>query len=86
MRSVPGCLGIAGGSLLETITDEKGSYENCYLVYVGWRSVADHEAYHHTEHFAKRRVVLGLGNGGYREYAHVRFEGERVKGGGAAKL
>lgn len=75
VRHVAGNMGIVGGKLLEQVDGRA----DCYLVYVGWESIEAHEAYHHTEHFAKRRVVLGLGNKGYREYAHIKFEGERVK-------
>ena len=75
MRHVAGNMGIVGGNVLEEVDGKK----DCYLVYVGWESVEAHDAYHHTEHFAKRRVVLGLGNKGYREYAHIKFEGEREK-------
>jgi hypothetical protein len=74
VRHVSGCVGIAGGELLEEVDGHK----RCYLVYVGWESIEKHEEYHHTEHFAKRRIVLGLGNKGYREYAHMKFEGERI--------
>lgn len=74
-------MGIAGGEIVEEI---EGEGKGGYLVYVGWESVEKHEAYHHTEHFAKRRVVLGLGNSGFREYAHMKFEGERTAKG--AKL
>ena len=70
--------------------EEIDGHDRCYLVYVGWESIEKHEEYHHTEHFAKRRIVLGLGNKGYREYAHMKFEGERVAkvvvGGKGAKL
>ena len=63
--------------------EEVDGCKDCYLVYVGWESIEAHEAYHHTEHFAKRRVVLGLGNGGYREYGHVCFDGWRERKGKA---
>ena len=74
VRHVPGCVGIAGGVLVEQVD----GHRDCFLVYVGWESVEAHEAYHHTKHFAARRIILGLGNKGYREYGHVKFEGERV--------
>ncbi|ETN44097.1 uncharacterized protein HMPREF1541_10647 [Cyphellophora europaea CBS 101466] len=77
VRHVPGCIGIVGGELVEQVDGKS----NCYLVYVGWESIKAHEDYHHTKHFASRRVVLGLGNDGYREYGHMVFEGERVKPG-----
>ena len=83
VRDIKGCVGIAGGSVEEDVDGQP----DCYLVYVGWSSIEEHEAYHHTRHFEKRRVVLGLGNGGYREYGHIVFEGEREGGrGGMAKL
>lgn len=73
VRYVDGCLGCAGGKVVESVD----GHENSYIVYVGWESIEKHEAYHHTDHFAKRRVVLGLGNAGYREYGHIQFEGSR---------
>ena len=76
---MPGCMGIAGGEVLESVD----GHEKSYLVYVGWETIEKHEEYHHTEHFAKRKVVLGLGNKGYREYAHMTFEGERLAKSGA---
>jgi heme-degrading monooxygenase HmoA len=79
VRYVKGNNGIVGGSVEEPVDGRR----NSYLVYVGWDSVEEHEEYHHTEHFAKRRIVLGLGNEGYREYGHVVFTGWRdAKGKG----
>lgn len=75
VRHVDGCLGCAGGEVLEPVD----GHSNCYLVYVGWETIEKHEAYHHTNHFAKRRFVLGLGNKGYREYGHIVFNGTREK-------
>ncbi|OCT44139.1 hypothetical protein CLCR_00698 [Cladophialophora carrionii] len=73
VRYVDGCLGCAGGPVLEAVD----GHENSYIVYVGWESIEKHEAYHHTKHFEHRRVILGLGNKGYREYGHIKFEGSR---------
>ncbi|KIX03344.1 uncharacterized protein Z518_06896 [Rhinocladiella mackenziei CBS 650.93] len=76
VRCVDGCLGCAGGTVVEPVD----GHANSYIVYVGWESIEKHEAYHHTSHFAKRRVILGLGNKGYREYGHIKFEGSREAG------
>lgn len=73
MRYVDGCLGCVGGKVVEKVD----GFDNCYVVYVGWESIAKHEQYHHTKHFENRRVILGLGNEGYREYGHIKFEGQR---------
>ena len=81
MRYVKGCTGIVGGSVIEEVDGCK----DCYLVYVGWKSIELHEEYHHTKHFANRRIVLGLGNEGFREYGHVCFVGSR-EGRSVAKL
>ena len=51
--------------------------ENCYLVYVGWETIKAHSDYHHTRHFRDHGVILTIGNEGWREYGHVRFEGWR---------
>ena len=82
VRHVDGCLGCAGGKVVEAVD----GHENSYIVYVGWETIEKHEAYHHTEHFAKRRMVLGLGNKGYREYGHIIFQGGREKDGTTSKL
>ncbi|RVX72574.1 hypothetical protein B0A52_03970 [Exophiala mesophila] len=73
VRYVDGCLGCVGGKVLEKVD----GFDNCYIVYVGWESIEKHERYHHTKHFEQRRVILGLGNAGYREYGHIKFEGQR---------
>ena len=57
-----------------------------YIVYVGWESVEKHEAYHHTKHFAKHRMILGLGNVGFAEYGHVVFEDSRESRAGGTRL
>jgi hypothetical protein len=75
VRYVKGCRGVAGGALVEPVE----GHENSYLVYVAWESVKDHDDYHHTEHFAKHRIILGLGHQGYREYGHVLFSGGRER-------
>ncbi|KAI1340180.1 hypothetical protein F5Y15DRAFT_379881 [Xylariaceae sp. FL0016] len=75
VRYVDGCEGVSGGTLVEHVQGHK----KCYLVYVGWTSVKHHDDYHHTEHFAKRRIILGLGNKGWSEYGHVIFRGGREK-------
>lgn len=94
VRHVAGNSGISGGPLIETITNTdvleggvgglKGGQNvdlgPCYLVYVGWESIKAHDDYHHTKHFMNHRVVLGIGNKGWREYGHIKFEGRRNKG------
>ncbi|KAL4736735.1 hypothetical protein BDV11DRAFT_172662 [Aspergillus similis] len=77
-----GCFGCTGGWIVEppseTDTDGGGDWERQsgvreYVVFVGWESVEDHDAYHHTQDFARKRVVLSLHNSGWRGYGHVRF-------------
>lgn len=78
MRRVAGCMGVSGGRVLEPVA----GLDEGYAVYVAWRSVAAHDEYHQTRHFAKFGVVLRLGHRGYVEYGHVVFKGVRegVKG------
>ncbi|KXJ89046.1 hypothetical protein Micbo1qcDRAFT_206629 [Microdochium bolleyi] len=73
VRHVDGCVGIGGGRVIEPV----GGMEGGYMVYVAWRSVAHHDDYHHTKHFAKHRVILQIGHRGYAEYGHVVFRGVR---------
>lgn len=80
VRHVDGCEGVSGGQLVEPM---EGHARN-YLVYVGWETVKKHDDYHHTRHFADRRVILALGNKGWREYGHAVFQGGREKGERAA--
>ncbi|KAM0814666.1 putative ABM domain-containing protein [Seiridium cardinale] len=75
VRHIDGCLGCTGGVLEESVD----GHENCYIVYVGWESVEKHDAYHHTEHFARNRIVLSKGNKGRREYGHIKFEGSKER-------
>ncbi|KAH8885576.1 hypothetical protein GQ53DRAFT_845557 [Thozetella sp. PMI_491] len=82
VRYVQGCRGVSGGTLVEEVE----GYQNNYLVYVAWDTVKDHDDYHHTKHFAKHRVILNLGNQGWREYGHVLFLGGRDKHNAASKL
>ncbi|KAK5070316.1 hypothetical protein LTR70_010686 [Exophiala xenobiotica] len=51
--------------------------EDCFLVYVGWETIKAHTDYHHTKHFRDHSIVLTIGNEGWREYGHVKFEGWR---------
>ena len=51
------------------------TYENVFIVYVGWESIKDHNNYHHTKHFQDHGIVLRIGNEGWREYGHIKFEG-----------
>lgn len=84
VRHVEGCEGVAGGRVLEAV----GGMEAGYMVYVAWRSVAHHDGYHHTGHFARHRVILQIGHRGYAEYGHVVFTGVREgpRRGGKGKL
>lgn len=70
---VPGCLGVTGGWMVEPMEEQL-----CYVVYVGWESVEVHDAYHHTNHFRQRVVILREHNEGYREYGHVAFKHSRI--------
>ncbi|KAK6213997.1 hypothetical protein LQW54_004771 [Pestalotiopsis sp. IQ-011] len=56
VRHVDGCLGCTGGVVEEDVDGRGG----CYVVYVGWESIAKHDAYHHTEHFVKNRIILRM--------------------------
>jgi hypothetical protein len=71
VRYVDGCRGASGGKVVEQVA----GHERNYFVYVGWKSVKKHDDYHHTKHFENRRVILALGNKGWREYGHVVFQG-----------
>ncbi|KAK7911878.1 hypothetical protein PG985_014359 [Apiospora marii] len=73
VRYVSGCLGIAGGQVLEPVDGMGGSY----CVYVGWQTVQHHDDYHHTDHFKKHSVILRIGHEGWTEYGHVVFVGVR---------
>lgn len=92
VRHIDGCLGCSGGPLLETVEtvyggirhlmeepENRQSYENCFLVYVGWETTKKHHDYHHTKHFAEHSIILRCGNEGYAEYGHIVFEGARDK-------
>jgi hypothetical protein len=83
-------MGCSGGPLLETVETVPGplgnvisgqeksqSFENSYIVYVGWETTEKHHAYHHTKHFAEHSVILRCGNEGFAEYGHIVFEGSR---------
>ena len=67
--TVPGCMGVAGGWMVEPVD----GHERCYIVWVGWESTQLHEAYHHTKDFKRRGIILWQANKGYREYGHVVF-------------
>lgn len=75
VRHVDGCMGIAGGEVVEPVE----GHERSYLVFVGWETVKKHEDYHHTEHFRKHFIILNIGHKGYTEYGHVVFQGVREK-------
>jgi len=57
VRHMDGCLGCAGGRVVEPVD----GHENTYLVYVGWGSIEKHEAYHHTETLCKKTGRAGVG-------------------------
>lgn len=92
VRNIDGCLGCSGGPLLEIVQTVPGSmektvkrdtqphsFENSYIVYVGWQTTEQHHAYHRTQHFAEHSVILRSGNEGYAEYGHIVFKGGREK-------
>lgn len=100
VRHVDGCLGGAGGPLLEPVEtvpgplknavsdqDAKKLFKRCNIVYVGWETTEKHHEYHQTKQFAEHSVILRCGNDGFAEYGHIVFEGSREKVGGVmAKL
>ena len=77
--TVPGCMGVAGGWMIEPVD----GHEECYIVWVGWENTEVHDAYHHTKDFRKRGIILSQANSGYREYGHVAFRDSRSKIGAA---
>jgi hypothetical protein len=68
--NVPGCLGVAGGWIVEPVDGHEGG---CFIAWVGWENVQVHDAYHHTADFRKRSVILSQANKGWREYGHVAY-------------
>ena len=78
VRHVSGCLGIAGGQVLEPVEGMAGSY----CVFVGWQTAKHHDDYHHTDHFRKHSVILKIGHEGWTEYGHVVFMGYRENAAG----
>ncbi|KAF3759981.1 hypothetical protein M406DRAFT_335193 [Cryphonectria parasitica EP155] len=88
VRTVDGCRGIAGGSVREPVEGVKGSY----VVYVAWETVKYHDDYHHSEHFRRHQVILGIGHQGWTEYGHVVFaeirngNGKKIGNGNANRL
>jgi hypothetical protein len=68
--NVPGCLGVAGGWVLEPVDGHEGG---CFVAWVGWENVKVHDAYHHTADFRKKSIILSEANKGWREYGHVAF-------------
>lgn len=92
VRHIDGCLGGAGGPLLEPVetvpgplgssldkSEERQTFQRCKIVYVGWETTEKHHDYHHTSHFAEHSVILRCGNEGFAEYGHIVFEGSREK-------
>ncbi|KAJ5947546.1 hypothetical protein N7466_000561 [Penicillium verhagenii] len=74
VSTVPGCLGVTGGWMVEPVEGNLA-----YIVYVGWESIQVHDSYHHTKHFRQRAIVLREHNAGYREYGHVAFTHSRSR-------
>ena len=72
---VPGCLGVAGGWMIEPVD----GHEKSYIVWVGWENTEVHDAYHHTKDFRQRGIILWQGNKGYREYGHVAFRNSQSR-------
>jgi hypothetical protein len=75
VQTIPGCLGVTGGWMIEPVD----GHERCYVVWVGWENVEVHDAYHHTKDFRRRGIILWQANRGYREYGHVAFTNSRSK-------
>ena len=73
--NVPGCLGCAGGWVVEPVEGR----EHCYIVWVGWENIEVHDAYHHTKDFRLRGPILREHNSGWREYGHVAFTHSRSR-------
>ncbi|KAJ5146172.1 uncharacterized protein N7515_000736 [Penicillium bovifimosum] len=75
VSSVPGCIGVTGGWMVEPVEGNSP----CYIVYVGWESIEVHDSYHNTKHFRRRAVILSENNQGFREYGHIAFKHSRVR-------
>jgi hypothetical protein len=73
--SIPGCIGVTGGWMVEPVEGTSP----CYVVYVGWESIAIHDAYHETKDFRRRVNILREHNKGFREYGHVAFAHSRSR-------
>ena len=54
VSKVPDFMGISGGPVVEDVDGCATSF----LVFVGWESVELHDAYHHTEEFARLKYLL----------------------------
>lgn len=84
---VKGYRGIAGGPIVEDVD----GYSNCFIALVGWTTIEEHEAYHHTKDFEEKRYILidpGRSKKRFTRYGHIAFEnGESVEGNkGSSKL
>lgn len=66
--NVDGCAGVAGGHVIEPVEGKRS-----FIAWVGWDTIEQHQAYHHSQHFRDRAIILLQGNTGYREYQHVAF-------------
>ena len=69
--TVKGCMGVAGGYIVEPVD----GHQRCFIAWVGWETIEDHENYHRTKHWQHRRAILEQGQKGYKEYGHVAFVG-----------
>lgn len=74
VSKVPGFMGISGGPVVEDVDGCATSF----LVFVGWETVELHDAYHHTEEFARLKYVLEEPVRGYAYYGHVCFRNEET--------
>jgi hypothetical protein len=89
VQLIPGFLGIAGGPILEAVSEGAGKggkegkqHEGAFIAFVGWESVDVHEAYHRTRHFKEtgRKVLLNEVEG-FVGYGHVAFSYSEEKAG-----
>jgi hypothetical protein len=79
--TVPGCMGVSGGWISDAVDipgapkniKGGGKWKNCFIAWVGWETIEAHDAFHDTEEFKKRGIILREANFGYTEYGHVSF-------------
>jgi len=77
---VKGYMGIAGGPIVEDVD----GYPNNFIALVGWSTIEEHDAYHHTKDFFEKRNILmdpGRSRKKFTRYGHIAFENdESVEG------